>query len=87
MANFSFLLPLFLVALLLFFVVAPIEPASAYLVYFKNGSTMEVQSHRIQGDKVYLKMQGGETGFNKDQIDLGKTIRDYDAYQKIIEKA
>jgi tetratricopeptide (TPR) repeat protein len=62
-------------------------PAHAYLVYFKNGSTMEVQSHRVEGDKVYLKLKGGETAFGKDQIDLEKTASDYDAYQKIMKKA
>jgi tetratricopeptide (TPR) repeat protein len=72
-----------LASLLLLFSV----PAHAYLVYFRNGSTMEVQSHRVQGDKVYLKMQSGETGFNKDQIDLEKTLRDYNAYQAVIRKA
>lgn len=68
-------------------------PAPAYLVYFKNGSTMEVQSHRVEGDKVYLKVKSGEAAFDKDQIDLNKTEADARAYndavariQTVIEK-
>ena len=75
-----------LAALLLLLVAAPV-PAHAYPVYFKNGSAMEVQSHRFQGDKIYLKMQSGESAFNKDQIDLEKTLKDYNARQKVIKKA
>ena len=61
-------------------------PAHAYPVYFRNGSAMEVQSHRLQGDKIYLKMQSGESGFNKDQIDMEKTLKDYNARQKLIKE-
>ncbi|MHB8173669.1 MAG: tetratricopeptide repeat protein [Nitrospirota bacterium] len=80
----ALLLPPILAALLLFITAAP---ADAYLVYFKNGSTMEVLSHRVQGNMVYLKMQGGETGFDKNKVDMVKTLRDYDAYQQVIKKA
>ena len=61
-------------------------PAHAYLVYFKNGSTMEVQSYRLGGDKVYLKVRSGEAAFDKDQIDLDKTGADARAYNDAIRK-
>jgi len=61
-------------------------PASAYVVYFKNGSTMEVAAHRVEGGKVYLKMKSGEAAFDKDQFDLVKTQADYDAYKLVLDK-
>ena len=69
------------------FLLAVAAPADAYLVYFKNGSTMEVLSHRVQGDMVYLKMPSGETGFQKNKIDMEKTLKDYAAYRQVLKKA
>lgn len=61
--------------------------ACAYTVYFKNGSTMEVRAHRTDGNKVYLKMKGGELAFAKDQLDMAKTEADYKAYQDVLARA
>ncbi len=71
-------------ALLLFISAAP---ADAYLIYFKNGSTMEVLSHRVKGDMVYLTMPSGETGFREKKIDMKKTLKDYAAYRQVLKKA
>ena len=62
------------------------SPAFPYLVYFKNGSTMEVQSHRVEGDKVFLKVKSGEAAFDKEQIDLEKTQEDSRAYADAVSK-
>ena len=63
------------------------RPALSYVVYFKNGSTMEVQSHRLEGGKVYLKLRGGEASFDVSQVDMDKTNSDYAAYNSVIKKA
>src|SRR5512140_3665933 len=62
-------------------------PALSYVVYFNNGSTMEVESHRLEGGKVYLKLRGGEASFDVSQVDMEKTNGDYAAYNSVIKKA
>lgn len=61
--------------------------AFAFTVYFANGSTMEVEDYRVDGDKVVLKVGGGEAVFDKDQFDMDKTARDREAYRLVLEKA
>lgn len=78
-------LPAILLAALMLLITA--APANAYLVYFKSGSTMEVLSHKVQGNMVYLKMPSGETGFRKNKIDMEKTLKDYAAYRQVLKKA
>ena len=67
--------------------VAASIPAFSYVVYFKNGSTLEVQGHRVERDKVVLKMRDGEASFDIQQMDMKKTHDDYEAYKKVLEKA
>jgi len=54
--------------------------AAAYKVYFTSGDSMEAESHRVEGGKVYLKVAGGEAAFNADQIDLERTIAERNLY-------
>ncbi|HEY3346180.1 MAG TPA: tetratricopeptide repeat protein [Nitrospirota bacterium] len=62
-------------------------PAHAYLVYFDNGSTMQVQSHRFEGDKVIIKTRSGEMSLPKATLDIEKTDRDLASYKLVLAKA
>lgn len=59
----------------------------AYLVYMRNGTTMEATGHRMEGGKVVVKMRGGNATFELDQVDMDKTARDYEAYKLVLAKA